>query len=59
MFFLRLQSMKTHMNKRTENEPSAKKQSLGMLLTSLLCKDGNLEDRCYHFLESGEAVPAL
>ena len=59
IFFLWSQSMKRHMNRRTENEQSAKKQSPGMFPMSLLCKVCNLEDRCYNFLESGKAVPAL
>lgn len=44
---------------RTENEVSTKKQSLGMLLTSLLCNICNLEDKHYNFIESREAASAL
>ena len=51
--------MKIHMNRRTENEPSVKEWSLGMLLKSLLCNVCNLKDRWYHYLESDEAVPTL
>lgn len=43
------------MNQSTENEPSAKKQSLVALFMSLLCNICNLEDKCYNFLETGEA----
>lgn len=44
---------------KTENELSTKKQSLGMLLMSLLCNICNLEDRHYNFIENREAASAL